>query len=104
MSGPRVFVVDDHAMVRAGVRAELGDDVTFVGEAPDVPSAVGIVWTSAKPPKPAEETSSEIVSTRRGPMRSINEPAAGPPTSPATDIAASTTPAVPSEIPRTLCR
>ena len=42
MSGqPRVFVVDDHAMVRAGVRAELGDDVTFVGEAPDVPTAVG---------------------------------------------------------------
>jgi DNA-binding NarL/FixJ family response regulator len=37
---PRVFVVDDHAMVRAGVRAELGDDVTFVGEAPDVPTAV----------------------------------------------------------------
>jgi DNA-binding NarL/FixJ family response regulator len=40
MSGPRVFVVDDHAMVRAGVRAELGDDVEFVGEAPDVPTAV----------------------------------------------------------------
>jgi DNA-binding NarL/FixJ family response regulator len=40
MSGPRVFVVDDHAMVRSGVRAELGDDVTFVGEAPDVPTAV----------------------------------------------------------------
>ena len=40
MSGPRVFVVDDHAMVRAGVRAELGDDVTFVGEAPDVGTAV----------------------------------------------------------------
>jgi DNA-binding NarL/FixJ family response regulator len=40
MSAPRVFVVDDHAMVRAGVRAELGDDVTFVGEAPDVPTAV----------------------------------------------------------------
>jgi DNA-binding NarL/FixJ family response regulator len=40
MSGPRVFVVDDHAMVRAGVRAELGEDVTFVGEAPDVPTAV----------------------------------------------------------------
>jgi DNA-binding NarL/FixJ family response regulator len=37
---PRVFVVDDHAMVRAGVRAELGDDVTFVGEAPDVDAAV----------------------------------------------------------------
>ena len=40
MTGPRVFVVDDHAMVRAGVRAELGDDVTFVGEAPDVGTAV----------------------------------------------------------------
>jgi DNA-binding NarL/FixJ family response regulator len=40
MSRPRVFVVDDHAMVRAGVRAELGDDVTFVGEAPDVGTAV----------------------------------------------------------------
>ena len=37
---PRVFVVDDHAMVRAGVRAELGDDVTFVGEAPDVGTAI----------------------------------------------------------------
>ena len=36
----RVFVVDDHAMVRAGVRAELGTDVDFVGEAPDVPTAV----------------------------------------------------------------
>src|SRR3954465_13755618 len=27
-------------MVRSGVRAELGNDVTFVGEAPDVPTAV----------------------------------------------------------------
>jgi DNA-binding NarL/FixJ family response regulator len=36
----RVFVVDDHAMVRAGVRAEIGDDVTVVGEAADVPTAV----------------------------------------------------------------
>jgi DNA-binding NarL/FixJ family response regulator len=35
-----VFVVDDHAMVRAGVRAELGTDVTVVGEAADVASAV----------------------------------------------------------------
>ena len=40
MTGPRVFVVDDHAMVRSGVRAELGDDVTFVGEAADVATAV----------------------------------------------------------------
>lgn len=36
----RVFVVDDHAMVRTGVRAELGDAVDVVGEAPDVPAAV----------------------------------------------------------------
>jgi DNA-binding NarL/FixJ family response regulator len=40
MTPPRVFIVDDHAMVRAGVRAELGTDVTVVGEAPDVPAAV----------------------------------------------------------------
>ncbi|MEX5717247.1 response regulator [Geodermatophilus maliterrae] len=37
---PRVYLVDDHAMVRAGVRAELGDSVTVVGEAADVDSAV----------------------------------------------------------------
>jgi DNA-binding NarL/FixJ family response regulator len=36
----RVFVVDDHAMVRSGVRAELGDAVEVVGEAADAPSAV----------------------------------------------------------------
>jgi DNA-binding NarL/FixJ family response regulator len=40
MTSPRVFVVDDHAMVRAGVRAELGTDVAVVGEAPDVATAV----------------------------------------------------------------
>src|SRR4051794_9338744 len=40
MTAPRVFVVDDHAMVRAGVRAELGNDVAVVGEAPDVDTAV----------------------------------------------------------------
>jgi DNA-binding NarL/FixJ family response regulator len=36
----RVFLVDDHAMVRAGVRAELGDDVEVVGEAADVATSV----------------------------------------------------------------
>ncbi|WP_171057948.1 response regulator [Modestobacter altitudinis] len=40
MSRTRVFLVDDHAMVRAGVRAELGDDVDVVGEAADVATAV----------------------------------------------------------------
>ena len=37
---PRVFIVDDHAMVRAGVRAELGDDVAVIGEAADAPGAI----------------------------------------------------------------
>jgi DNA-binding NarL/FixJ family response regulator len=37
---PRVFLVDDHAMVRTGVRAELGGDVDVVGEAADVVTAV----------------------------------------------------------------
>ncbi|SCX47187.1 two component transcriptional regulator, LuxR family [Klenkia marina] len=36
----RVFLVDDHAMVRSGVRAELGDAVEVVGEAADVAEAV----------------------------------------------------------------
>jgi DNA-binding NarL/FixJ family response regulator len=39
-SVPRVFLVDDHQMFRAGVRAELGDRVDVVGEAADVESAV----------------------------------------------------------------
>ena len=37
---PRVFLVDDHQMFRAGVRAELGEPVEVVGEAADVESAV----------------------------------------------------------------
>jgi DNA-binding NarL/FixJ family response regulator len=39
-AAPRVFIVDDHAMVRAGVRSELGTAVDVVGEAADVASAV----------------------------------------------------------------
>jgi DNA-binding NarL/FixJ family response regulator len=37
---PTVFLVDDHAMVRSGVRAELGGAVDVVGEAADVDGAV----------------------------------------------------------------
>jgi len=37
---PKVFLVDDHQMFRAGVRAELGDAVEVLGEAADVESAV----------------------------------------------------------------
>ena len=36
----RVYLVDDHAMVRTGVRAELGGAVDVVGEAADVAGAV----------------------------------------------------------------
>jgi DNA-binding NarL/FixJ family response regulator len=39
----RVVVVDDHAMFRSGVRAELGDAVDVVAEAEDVQSAVAAV-------------------------------------------------------------
>ncbi|HEY6593300.1 MAG TPA: response regulator transcription factor, partial [Asanoa sp.] len=40
-AGPlRVFLVDDHAMFRAGVRAELGPYVDVVGEASSVSEAV----------------------------------------------------------------
>jgi len=39
----RVVIVDDHAMFRAGVRAELGDRVAVVGEAADVDEAVAVI-------------------------------------------------------------
>jgi DNA-binding NarL/FixJ family response regulator len=42
----RVFVVDDHAMVRSGVRSELGDEVTVVGEAADAPEAIEGIRTT----------------------------------------------------------
>src|ERR1700744_2622795 len=35
-----VFLVDDHGMFRAGVRSELGDSVTVVGEAGTVAEAI----------------------------------------------------------------
>jgi len=41
-----VFLVDDHALFRAGVRAELGSRVAIAGEAGDVPAAAaGILAT-----------------------------------------------------------
>lgn len=39
----RVVLVDDHAMFRAGVRAELGDAVEVVAEAADVDQAVAAI-------------------------------------------------------------
>lgn len=38
-----VLIVDDHAMFRAGVRAEIGDQVTVVAEAGDVDDAVAAI-------------------------------------------------------------
>ena len=44
MSHPiRVLIVDDHAMFRAGVRAELGSAVDVVAEAADVDEAVAAI-------------------------------------------------------------
>ena len=37
---PRVFIVDDHALFRSGVRSELGDGVDVIGEAEDVEPAI----------------------------------------------------------------
>jgi DNA-binding NarL/FixJ family response regulator len=42
----RVFLIDDHALFRAGVRAELGDTVEVVGEAGTVDEAVAGVLAS----------------------------------------------------------
>jgi DNA-binding NarL/FixJ family response regulator len=39
----RVVLVDDHRMVRVGLRAELADDLEVVGEAEDVPGAIALV-------------------------------------------------------------
>jgi DNA-binding NarL/FixJ family response regulator len=42
-SKPRVFLVDDHALVLSGVRAELGDQVEVVGEASEVEAAIEMI-------------------------------------------------------------
>ncbi len=43
MTRHSVVIVDDHAMFRTGVRAELGSSVDVVGEAADVDHAVAVV-------------------------------------------------------------
>jgi DNA-binding NarL/FixJ family response regulator len=42
-ASPRVFLVDDHQLFLAGVRAELGDVVEVVGAASDVDTAVEMI-------------------------------------------------------------
>ncbi|HUY43312.1 MAG TPA: response regulator transcription factor [Acidimicrobiales bacterium] len=43
MSQPRVFLVDDHELIRAGLRAELKGSVDLVGEADEVAAAIEMI-------------------------------------------------------------
>jgi DNA-binding NarL/FixJ family response regulator len=40
---PRIFLVDDHAVFRSGVRAELGHAVDVIGEADEVDAAIEMI-------------------------------------------------------------
>ncbi len=44
---PRVVIVDDHQLFRAGVRAELGDEVEVVGDAGGVRRRVAVIGASS---------------------------------------------------------
>jgi DNA-binding NarL/FixJ family response regulator len=48
MTRVRVVLVDDHRLIRSGVRTELGDAVDVVGEAGDVDEAIRVI-TAEKP-------------------------------------------------------
>jgi DNA-binding NarL/FixJ family response regulator len=48
MKAVRIVIVDDHSLVRSGVRAQLPPDLEVVGEAEDVPTAVRVI-TETKP-------------------------------------------------------
>ena len=43
MGQPRVFLVDDHELIRAGIRSELAGSVEIVGEADEVGAAVEMI-------------------------------------------------------------
>jgi len=40
---PRIFLVEDHAVFRAGVKAELGDAVDVIGEADEADAAIELI-------------------------------------------------------------
>jgi DNA-binding NarL/FixJ family response regulator len=42
-AAPRVFIVDDHQLFRAGVRSELGKSIDVVGEADEVQAAIELI-------------------------------------------------------------
>ena len=47
--GPyRVVIVDDHAMFRTGVKAEIGRSVAVVGEAADADRAIAVVLRTTR--------------------------------------------------------
>ena len=43
MSRPRVFLVDDHELIRSGIRAEISSQVDLVGEADEVDAAIELI-------------------------------------------------------------
>lgn len=43
MSQPRVFLVDDHELIRSGIRAEISSYVDIIGEADEVDAAVEMI-------------------------------------------------------------
>ena len=43
MSQPRVFLVDDHELIRSGIRSELSGSVDIVGEADEVGAAIEMI-------------------------------------------------------------
>jgi DNA-binding NarL/FixJ family response regulator len=47
VTGPRVAIVDDHALFRAGVRAELARSFELVGDAGTVEDAVALIGAAA---------------------------------------------------------
>ncbi len=43
MSRPRVFLVDDHELIRSGIRAEISGGVDIIGEADEVNAAIEMI-------------------------------------------------------------
>jgi len=43
MAQPRVFLVDDHELIRSGIRSELSGSVDIVGEADEVQAAIEMI-------------------------------------------------------------
>jgi RNA polymerase sigma factor (sigma-70 family) len=44
---PRVFLVDDHALIRSGIRSEISDSVDIIGEADEVEAGIELILERA---------------------------------------------------------